>query len=225
MFIEKLPTCLDRDSIRVEGVGNAVIFDVVYHPPPVVNPNTTKPEERAKLKEVEQRIATLQSEKKIREDQSDVLDGYAKTMNAEKSDAKALIGFLDLFSQRKRDIHENVQAIGNQIEEVEKEAEELRKLLWEDAGSMGRKAKISVIALAATDGKASLLVSYGTCSYCSLVHLLKLHIYQSCLEPLGPPFTTSERKFPIRQRSHRLWRCSTGLLSFKTREKTGMMLS
>lgn len=28
--VKNLPTCLDRDSIRVDGIGNATIFDVVY---------------------------------------------------------------------------------------------------------------------------------------------------------------------------------------------------
>ena len=28
--IKNLPTCLEEDSIRVDGIGNATIFDVIY---------------------------------------------------------------------------------------------------------------------------------------------------------------------------------------------------
>ena len=28
--VKNLPTCLEEDSIRVDGIGNATIFDVIY---------------------------------------------------------------------------------------------------------------------------------------------------------------------------------------------------
>lgn len=37
--IKNLPLCLDQDSIRVDGIGNAVIFDVIYRVFSIVLPS------------------------------------------------------------------------------------------------------------------------------------------------------------------------------------------
>lgn len=134
---------------------------MVYHPPPAVDPETTKPDIKASLKTVEDKMATLNSEKKIRLDQGEVLDTYSKTVNAEKSDGKSLVQFLDLYMERKRAIHQDVQALQVQISDLEKEAANLRKELWQDDAGQKRKVKVSVVALAASDGKARLVLSYG----------------------------------------------------------------
>ena len=43
-----MPNGIDKDSIRVEGLGNAVIFDVIYSPPPS-SKDQTKAREREEL--------------------------------------------------------------------------------------------------------------------------------------------------------------------------------
>ncbi len=39
--IKNLPSCLDQDSIRVDGIGSAVIFDVIYRVFSIVLPSAT----------------------------------------------------------------------------------------------------------------------------------------------------------------------------------------
>ena len=152
---------MDSDSIRVDGVGNAVIFDVVYHPPAAADPETKKREVNASLKAVEDKLRTLNKDKDIRDDQEAFLGKYAGTINAEKYDGKSMLDFLDSYWERKRSIFQDIEALKAQIKDLEKEAKELRKDLKQDSASLKRRVKVSVVALAANDGKARLVLSYS----------------------------------------------------------------
>jgi DNA repair exonuclease SbcCD ATPase subunit len=138
-----------------------VIFDVVYHPSPREDPETTNQEIKATRKEVEQKISNLDTEKKIREDQAQVLEDYSKTLSADKSDTQALVGFLDLYSERKSAIHNDIQDISSKTEALRKELKEIRKLLWQDDVASKRKVGVTVVTLAEKSGKARLALSYG----------------------------------------------------------------
>ncbi|KAG8931696.1 hypothetical protein FRC02_002347 [Tulasnella sp. 418] len=160
VVIDRLPKCLDKDSIRVDGIGNAVIFDVIYSPPPPVDPSTTKVEEKKALKELRTKQASLESEMAIAERQAQALDSYSNSLTADKVDLQALTSFLDLYSEKKAKIHEQVSKVADELEELGKQIHELESKLYVDLSGRKRAVKVTVVVLAEEDGKAELLLSY-----------------------------------------------------------------
>lgn len=161
MNIERLPNTIDRDSIRVEGLGNAAIFDVIYTPPPTEKAQTKKSLSlNEDLRALEKKIDSLKSEKAILNDQERVLADYAKTLNAEQTDVATLGNFLGVYKERRKQIHLGLQALHEQLTDTEKAAEEKRKALKEDDASKKRAVKITVIVNAEEDGKAELSLWY-----------------------------------------------------------------
>ncbi|KIO24799.1 hypothetical protein M407DRAFT_25852 [Tulasnella calospora MUT 4182] len=159
--IERLPNTIDRDSIRVEGLGNAAIFDVIYTPPPTEKAQTKKSLSlNEDLRALEKKIDSLKSEKAILNDQERVLADYAKTLNAEQTDVATLGNFLGVYKERRKQIHLGLQALHEQLTDTEKAAEEKRKALKEDDASKKRAVKITVIVNAEEDGKAELSLWY-----------------------------------------------------------------
>ncbi|KAG8947132.1 hypothetical protein FRC04_010983 [Tulasnella sp. 424] len=159
--IERLPNAIDRDSIRVEGLGNASIFDVIYTPPPTGKQETKKSLSLNKdLRSIEKNIDSLKSERAILNDQERVLSDYTKTLNAEQTDVATLSNFLSVHKERRQQIHLGLQSLHEQITDAEKAAEEKRKALKEDDASKKRAVKITVIVQAEEDGKAELSLWY-----------------------------------------------------------------
>ncbi|KAG8869797.1 hypothetical protein FRB98_002193 [Tulasnella sp. 332] len=160
VHLEKLPNQVDQDSIRVEGLGNAVIFDVIYKPaPPVLAPNPLD-ESQAALRSATKRLTTLQSEKKILEDKAGFLDAYSKTLNADKTDSGDLEKFLDLYTTEKGQINENLVKVEESIVAVTKEVQEERAKLSMDQIAQKRMVGVTVMVLAETEGPAELSISY-----------------------------------------------------------------
>ncbi|KAG8839778.1 hypothetical protein FRB91_006797, partial [Serendipita sp. 411] len=76
--ISQLPTVLDEDSIRVDGVGgNAIISDVIYHPP-TSNDSDKKHEEA--VKEMQKEKSILEQELAVYKKQEEVLINYSQTL-------------------------------------------------------------------------------------------------------------------------------------------------
>ena len=152
--------CLDNDSIRVEGLGNAVIFDVIYSPPPpqVYGAKGSKHEE---IRALEKEIAAVVSEKGILDDQSRVLEDYSKTLTAEKADISKLSDFLGVYKERKAAIHEGLADLKDQEKKIKEQLDAKRKEQNEDEAGKKRSAKVTVIVLADVDGKAELSLWYS----------------------------------------------------------------
>ncbi|KAG8905841.1 hypothetical protein FRB99_008143 [Tulasnella sp. 403] len=153
--IERLPSCMDEDSIRVEGLGNAVIFDVIFSPPPAPNPP-----ENDELIALEKQIAALTSERTVLQEQQVVLADYASSMTAEETDSSSLAEFLVLHKERSQKIHNSLQDVNEKLEAARGAAGALRKTLMVDEEAERRGAKVTVIVLAEEDGKAELSLWY-----------------------------------------------------------------
>ncbi|KAG8949598.1 hypothetical protein FRC00_008062 [Tulasnella sp. 408] len=159
--LERLPNTIDRDSIRVEGLGNASIFDVIYTPPPNAKEQTKKSVSlNEELRALEKKIDALKSEMSIFKDQESVLADYAKTLNAEQTDVTTLSNFLGVYKERRQHIHSGLQSLQEQLDDAERAAEAKRKELKEDDASKKRAVKITVIVNAEEDGKAELSLWY-----------------------------------------------------------------
>ncbi|KAG8989706.1 hypothetical protein FRB94_011323 [Tulasnella sp. JGI-2019a] len=159
--IERLPNCLDRESIRVEGLGNAVIFDVIYHSS--LNDggaDKDTPENKAYI-ETGKRISKLQTEKTTVEEQIKMLDSYSTTMKADRVDHSKLASFLKLYEERKRKLNESLQSLDEKIQLAEETEKEQKETLLLDDASKKRGVKVTVVVLADEDGPAELSLSYG----------------------------------------------------------------
>ncbi|QRV75875.1 hypothetical protein RhiJN_03890 [Ceratobasidium sp. AG-Ba] len=157
--IERLPNCINEDSIRVDGTGTAMIFDVVYHNPHKQpnTPNVTKSESLAvSLRALE----SLQKEREVAQEQSNVLSGYGKTLNSERVNIEDMGRFLDIFGPRKIAISKQIQELDIKIENAQKEVDQARAEVHVDDRGMKRKTKITVTVLAEVDGPADLLLTY-----------------------------------------------------------------
>ncbi|KAG9004369.1 hypothetical protein FRB94_002458 [Tulasnella sp. JGI-2019a] len=162
--IERLPNSLDRDSIRVEGLGNAVIFDVIYHSsPPNGGADKDTPGHKAFV-ETGKRISKLQSEKSTVEEQIKMLGSYSTTMKADLVDHSKLASFLTLYEERKRKLNESLQSLDEEIQMAQETEEEQRDALFLDEESKKRTIKVTVVVLADEDGPAELSLSYGVSS-------------------------------------------------------------
>ncbi|CAE6447305.1 unnamed protein product [Rhizoctonia solani] len=75
--VERLPSGVHEDSIRVHGTGAAVIFDVIYHAPSYDNSSlasSTTDRQRA--------LEALQKERNIAQEQSEFLGNYGRTLDS-----------------------------------------------------------------------------------------------------------------------------------------------
>ncbi|KIO31147.1 hypothetical protein M407DRAFT_138713 [Tulasnella calospora MUT 4182] len=154
--IAGLPSCLDSESIRVEGVGNAVIFDVIYSPPP----KDTKPKDTEETKSIRDEVAKLKSDRAILEEQSRLLESYSNSLKSDKSDVGALTDFFGMYTDQKRAINADLAKLSDEISEAEKKLLEKLKELRTDDESSRRGAKVTIIVLAEKKGKAELSLWY-----------------------------------------------------------------
>lgn len=164
---------MDKDSIRVEGLGNAVIFDVIYTPPPkaglvlshnnnyrVVNPDS---DEVKALNETKKRLEALRAERGVVKDQISMLATYAATLTAGQVDHSKLASFLELYEQRKRKLDADLLSVDENIASAQRLVNEQKGALMLDDASSKRNIKVTVVVLAEDDGPAELSLSYGEC--------------------------------------------------------------
>ncbi|KAG8951561.1 hypothetical protein FRC04_005847 [Tulasnella sp. 424] len=154
--VTKLPSCLDGESIRVEGVGNAVIFDVIYSPPP----KDSKPKGTEETKALRDEISKLESDRAILQEQSGLLEGYSKSLKSDKSDIGALNQFFSTYTEQKRDINSGLVKVNEELDAAQKKLDEKLRELRADDEESKRSAKVTIIVLAEKGGKAELSLWY-----------------------------------------------------------------
>lgn len=159
VHLKNLPNRLDQDSIRVEGLENATIFDVIYKAPrPTL---ASSYEQDTNLRASKKLLAALQSEKKILEDQAGFLDEYAKTLGADKAGGMSLDAFLKLYGDEKKRISGELADLEDTLEEAKKDVRESETRLAQDDRGKRRTAQVTVVVLADSDGQADFSLSYG----------------------------------------------------------------
>ncbi|KAG8704390.1 hypothetical protein FRC09_003548 [Ceratobasidium sp. 395] len=159
--IERLPTCINEDSIRVDGTGTAVIFDVVYHNPRSQSnvPKSDNPHQQA-IAEANRVLQSLQKEREVTKEQSDFLDSYGKTLDSKSINIEDVERFLDMFGPRQVAVAKRMQELDVQIEQAQKEYNEARAKVYEDQRGAKRGTRITVTVLAEVDGEAELMLTY-----------------------------------------------------------------
>ncbi|KAG8908864.1 hypothetical protein FRC01_007241 [Tulasnella sp. 417] len=159
VIIERLPSRVDPDSIRIEGTGSAVIFDVIHSPPPSTVLSYDK-SSNPTLHDLAKKKSDLSAEKDILEQQAKILGNYSQTLEAGVADAAKFAQFLRLYKERKQGIFYELQKVKAQISEVNTEKNILEKEFWADAAGQKRQTKVTVIVLAQQKGKAELSLRY-----------------------------------------------------------------
>jgi len=155
--IERLPSCVKEDSIRVEGTGNAVIFDVVYHQPSA----GLGVSDDQNVATCYRKLEGLQKERVVVQEQSSFLNSYGRTLDSKNIGVEDVERFLDMFAPRQVATAKRIQELDTQITQAQKEYSEAQAKVNADAQGAKRATKITVTVLAEADGEAELLLTYG----------------------------------------------------------------
>ncbi|KAG9079345.1 hypothetical protein FRC06_007807, partial [Ceratobasidium sp. 370] len=159
--IEQLPTCINEDSIRVDGTGNAVIFDVVYHSPyrQPSEPTSGDPNQEAVAVSL-RTLESLRKEREVAKEQSNFLDAYGKTLDSKNIGIEDVGRFLDMFGPRQVALAKRIQELDAQVEEAEHAYNEAQAKVYIDRRGADRGTKVTVTVLAEVDGEAELMLTY-----------------------------------------------------------------
>ncbi|KAG8729594.1 hypothetical protein FRC11_008416 [Ceratobasidium sp. 423] len=153
--IERLPSGVNEDSIRVDGTGTAVIFDVIYHAPSRDGGRTA-----AATTDLRRVLETLQKERSVAQEQSEFLANYGRTLDSKSINIEDVQRFLDMFGPRQLAIAKRIQELDAQIDKTQEELNETQRKEFEDARGAQRGTAITVTVLAETDGQAELMLTY-----------------------------------------------------------------
>ncbi|KAF8685733.1 hypothetical protein RHS04_00469 [Rhizoctonia solani] len=156
VHVERLPSCLNGDSIRVDGTGSAVIFDVVYHAPPYgrFNPSDES------VTNAQRALEALQKERDIARQQSEFLGSYGKTLDSKSVSIGDVERFLDMFGPRQMAVEKRIRELDLQVENAEQELNAARSKVYADRQGEKRGTRVTVTVLAEADGKAELMMTY-----------------------------------------------------------------
>ncbi|CUA74074.1 Protein F37C4,5 [Caenorhabditis elegans] [Rhizoctonia solani] len=156
VHIERLPSCLNGDSIRVDGTGTAVIFDVVYHAPSYSSSSSSD----ESVTTAQRALEALQKERDIAREQSQFLGSYGKTLDSKNVNIEDVQRFLDMFGPRQIAVAKHIQELDVQIKKASQELDDARSKVYEDKRGEKRGTRVTVTVLAETDGKAELMLTY-----------------------------------------------------------------
>lgn len=122
--IRALPSTIDTSSVRVSGLGEARLFDIVC----TVGSKATTYHDKDSTSEVIRLLnvkkQALESEKRVREHEADFLVSYAKTLHGEHITPSQMAQFLESFVDQGRKNTEAVTAIGEKILEIDRQIEQ-----------------------------------------------------------------------------------------------------
>ncbi|KAF8605079.1 hypothetical protein BDV93DRAFT_537562 [Ceratobasidium sp. AG-I] len=155
--IERLPSCVNEDSIRVDGTGTAIILDVVYHNQPAPHTNTYNDE---RVSERRRALEALRKERDVAKEQAGFLGAYGKTLDSKNISIEHVERFLDMFGPRQVAVAKRIQELDIQIAQADKEYQDAQSNVYADARGAKRRTKITVTVLAEADGEAELMVTY-----------------------------------------------------------------
>ncbi|KAI9354873.1 hypothetical protein DFJ73DRAFT_658371 [Zopfochytrium polystomum] len=170
--VEHLPSCIDADSVRVDGGrGPAVVLDVTCTPA-LYRQSATK-EISSSLRSLEKKRLAKGKEQSALRRQLEILDDYSKTISQRDStDPATLDSFLDTFLSRKLSINAALEAVDSEIAGLDKQIEDESEKLFknEEAAvltnpiSKTRGTTVTIELRTDEDTDAELMLSYGVSS-------------------------------------------------------------
>jgi len=152
---------LDEDSIRVDGVGgNAIISDVIYHPP---KSNDSEKKHELAVKDLQKTKAALEQQLEICRKQESILETYAGTLKGADTNGTKMNEFLDIYGERQASINLRSTELSEQIQAVEDQITAEREVWNADDESKKRAVRITVVVYAEQDGPAEICLTYREC--------------------------------------------------------------
>ncbi|KAJ6615886.1 hypothetical protein B0H10DRAFT_2435257 [Mycena sp. CBHHK59/15] len=150
--ITELPSCIDTHSVRVSGLSDARLFDVVC---------TTRDEPSTSSETVrllKAKKSALESEKRVRDHESDLLFTYAKTLSGEHVSPTQMHEFLQSFVQQGRMNLEAVAELDEKIVALDRQIEsEQQKQAAKKGASTG---EVTVVLGTDSDARIDLKLTY-----------------------------------------------------------------
>ncbi|CAE6450509.1 hypothetical protein ACGC1H_003472 [Rhizoctonia solani] len=153
--IERLPSGVNEDSIRVDGTGTAIIFDVVYHAPAHNSSRQT-----SATTDLQRALEALEKERSIAQEQSEFLEKYGQTLDSKSINIEDVQRFLDMFGPRQLAVAKKIQELDAKIEQAQQELSESQRKEYEDSRGAQRGTAVTVTVLAEMDGSAELMLTY-----------------------------------------------------------------
>ncbi|KAG9124526.1 hypothetical protein FRC07_011287, partial [Ceratobasidium sp. 392] len=120
--IERLPSCINEDSIRVDGTGNAMIFDVVYHSPHNNSLTPINDDHHQQIITTSlSALRSLQEEREVANEQKGFLSSYGKSLDSKSANVEDVGRFLDMFGPRQIAFAKRIRELDVQIAQAQKE--------------------------------------------------------------------------------------------------------
>jgi uncharacterized protein (TIGR02231 family) len=180
--IKNLPTVVDGDSIRADGPGNAIIFDVVYSKVlssrhwAISSLSTESPfprdwklrksgerrkKESAEIESLLKQQAALKRECTVVDKQLAILETYAQTLSSEYAKSDALTEFLTTYGKYQLEFMTKKQELDDQLEILDDSIKAAREAEGRAVSDNKRGTRIVVIVLAEEDGPTELNLTYN----------------------------------------------------------------
>ncbi|KAH7344652.1 hypothetical protein B0J17DRAFT_712306 [Rhizoctonia solani] len=166
--VERLASCLTEDSLRVQGTGTAVIYDVVHHSPKPkprhdrrqVDNDSSDEEENEELIECYNAVEAIKKQRTVVENQISYLDRYGRSIYGKNSNTESLEHFLDVYGSRRDALDTKVQELNMKVDQAEKVLRRVgrRKPGRETKGQ--RRTKIIITVMLKEESKAELMLAY-----------------------------------------------------------------
>ncbi|KDQ59015.1 hypothetical protein JAAARDRAFT_192573, partial [Jaapia argillacea MUCL 33604] len=151
-----LPSCIDTESARVSGLGNARLFDVVCTVPD--RPPTSYGGSSEMIRLLEAKRTNLEKEKRVREQEAEVMLTYGKSLQGEHVTPDTMTTFLDNFILRGRKNLQAVSELEEKIVEVDRQIEKVREKTTTTKGE--RNGKVAIVITVEDDGQVELKLTY-----------------------------------------------------------------
>jgi hypothetical protein len=158
---------MDESSLRVDGLGNAVIFDVISER---LSPELTPPKESSeRVAALELQQADIRRQMKVHGTQTEVLDDFARTLTAKDVNPAQLVEFMGIMQEKGAALAEKGDELTKKMEEINAEIAKERKGQVPSEQARKLAMKVTVVVLAEQAGHAELTVKYGTRIYDSIL--------------------------------------------------------
>jgi uncharacterized protein YoxC len=154
-----LSSNIDTESIRVSGLGQARLFDVVCTIEKTQDADLSSDSSSEIIRRLNVKKLHLESQKRVMEHEADLLVTYAKTLNGEHVTPTAMREFLKIFVDKGRENLEAVAEIDQNILEVnrmiEKESAKATLKIGEASG------QVTIVVVASEDSKVAMKLTYS----------------------------------------------------------------
>ncbi|KDQ59010.1 hypothetical protein JAAARDRAFT_128083 [Jaapia argillacea MUCL 33604] len=151
-----LPSCIDTESARVSGLGDARLFDVVC----VIadKPASSYDGSSEAIRILEAKKAYLIKEKLVREQEAEVMLTYGKSLQGEHVTPDTMTTFLDSFVLRGRKNLQAVSELEEKIVEIDRQIEKEQEKTTTTKGESN--GKVTIVIAAENEGQVELKLTY-----------------------------------------------------------------